>query len=158
MTEMRERERIPLAPGVRLDWRAPTALPTIETDEPKLRSVLDNLVNNAINFTVRGSITVSLDVLPGATGVQLAVDDTGPGISASDLPRILEPFHQGEPAPNGAHHGVGLGLAIVDRYVALPGGKLEVFSRVGIGTTFLVSLPLALNDTTSPVAPPLQAA
>jgi signal transduction histidine kinase len=158
MAEMRERERIPLAPGVRLDWRAPAGLPTIETDEPKLRSVLDNLVNNAIKFTVRGSITVSLEVLPAANGVQLTVGDTGPGIPSAEIPRILEPFHQGEPAPNGAHHGVGLGLAIVDRYVALLGGKLEVRSRVGVGTTFLVSLPLARHERASFATSPYRAA
>jgi signal transduction histidine kinase len=143
---------------VRLDWCTPPELPTIETDEPKLRSVLDNLVNNAIKFTVRGSITVSLEVPPVANGVELTVRDTGPGIPAADLARIFEPFHQGEPAPNGAHHGVGLGLAIVDRYVALLGGTVEVRSHVGVGTTFVVSLPLTPDRGALPATPPRQAA
>jgi len=150
MAEMHARERIPLARGVQLEWRMPASLPIIDTDEPKLRSILDNLVNNAIKFTARGSITVSLDVLPAARGLRLTVQDTGPGIPSSELPRIFEPFHQGEPAANGAHHGVGLGLAIVSRYVALLGGTLEVASEVGVGTTFVVSLPMTPADVQSP--------
>ena len=142
IADMYARERIPLAQGVQLDWRMPASLPTIETDEPKLRSIVDNLVNNAIKFTARGSITVSLDVLPAAGGVRLTVQDTGPGIPSSDLPRIFEPFRQGEPAANGAHHGVGLGLAIVSRYVSLLGGTLDVASEVGVGTRFSVLLPM----------------
>jgi signal transduction histidine kinase len=142
MAEMHGRERIPLAPGVRLNWRIPAALPMIETDEPKLRSIVDNLVNNAIKFTGQGAITVSMDLLPAATGIRLTVEDTGPGIPPSELPKIFQPFHQAARAGNGAHHGVGLGLAIVSRYVSLLGGRLDVLSEVGVGTTFMVSLPM----------------
>jgi signal transduction histidine kinase len=150
MAEMYSRERIPLAPGVCLYWRTPAMLPTIETDEPKLRSIVDNLVNNAIKFTARGSITVSVDVLPASTAVQLKVEDTGPGIPSTELPRVFEPFHQGAPAANGAHHGVGLGLAIVSRYVSLLGGRLDVLSEVGVGTTFTVSLPMMPCSASQP--------
>jgi signal transduction histidine kinase len=150
LAEMHGRERIPLAPGVRLHWLTPAVLPTIDTDEPKLRSIVDNLVNNAIKFTARGSITVSVDVVPASTAVQLTIQDTGPGIPSTELPKIFEPFHQGAPAANGAHHGVGLGLAIVSRYVALLGGTLDVLSEVGVGTRFTVSLPMTASPASRP--------
>jgi signal transduction histidine kinase len=157
ISDMRQRERIPLAPGVRLEWSVAAGLPTIDTDEPKLRIVLDNLVNNAIKFTVHGAVTVSLGVMGDGSHIQLAVDDTGPGIPPADLYRIFEPFHQGKVPSYGTHHGVGLGLTIVNRYVTLLGGRLEVTSVVGSGTTFTVTLPVASERCDADPPPPRQA-
>ena len=140
MAEQRDRDRIPLQDGVRIDWRIP-ALPTVRTDPAKLRIVLDNLVNNAIKFTSRGSITVEARHLAERDAIEIRVEDTGPGIAKADVTKIFEPFHQ---APNGrdsAHGGVGLGLAIVDRYVRLLGGTVAVESTLGVGTRFVIVLP-----------------
>ena len=139
LAEQRDRDRMPLHDGVDLVWRIPTALPTIRTDPGKLRIIVDNLVNNAIKFTVRGLITV--EVRSGTDLVELVVADTGPGIPQRELARIFEPFHQAGDGEQ-ARGGVGLGLAIVDRYVHLLGGAVRVASTPGLGTTFAVTLPV----------------
>jgi signal transduction histidine kinase len=141
MAEQRERDRIPLQDGVRMQWTVPATLPTLRTDPAKLRIVLDNLVNNAIKFTIRGAITVGARHLLERDAVEIQVEDTGPGIDKADIRKIFDPFHQ---APNGRdneHGGVGLGLAIVDRYVRLLGGKIAVESTLGVGTRFVITLP-----------------
>jgi signal transduction histidine kinase len=141
MAEQRDRDRMPLHDGVRCTWHIPAALPTIRTDAGKLRIVLDNLVNNAIKFTTRGTIEVEgrHDVARGA--IELCVSDTGPGIAKRELTRIFEPFHQATDKRSHEHGGVGLGLAIVDRYVRLLGGAIRVDSTPGVGTRFVVALP-----------------
>jgi signal transduction histidine kinase len=139
LAEQRDRDRLPLHDGVELAWRIPAPLPTLQTDPAKLRIVLDNLVNNAIKFTVRGAITI--DVRSDGHRVELVVADTGPGIPERDLGRIFEPFHQAGDGRQG-QGGVGLGLAIVDRYTQLLGGTVRVVSTLGLGTTFTVTLPL----------------
>jgi signal transduction histidine kinase len=138
---LRERERMPLAPGVVLQWEIPPRLPVIESDQPKLTVILDNLINNAIKFTAAGRIVVTVRDLPSRAQVEFRVEDTGPGIDEEHLPTIFEPFHQLDGSPERAYGGVGLGLAIVQRYVTLLGGELKVYSRVGRGTSFLVTLP-----------------
>ena len=141
LVEQRDRDRLPLQPGVECSWTIAPRVPTIRTDAAKLRIVLDNLVNNAIKFTSQGTIVVALRHLTDRDAVELCVEDTGPGIGRQDLTRIFEPFHQ---APNGKDHrlgGVGLGLAIVDRYVRLLGGTVAVESKPGRGTRFAVVLP-----------------
>jgi signal transduction histidine kinase len=140
LAALRGRERLAPAPGVELVWRIAPGLPVIETDASKLTAVLDNLINNAIKFTATGAITVSAREL-GGERVELSVADTGPGIDERHLERIFEPFHQVEGADRRAYGGVGLGLAIVQRYVALLGGEISVRSKVGVGTTFVVTLP-----------------
>jgi signal transduction histidine kinase len=134
---------MPTQDGVQMQWRVPAALPTVRTDQAKLRIVLDNLVNNAIKFTLRGVITVGARHLVEDDVVEFRVEDTGPGINKADVAKIFEPFHQ---APNGRdskHGGVGLGLTIVDRYVRLLGGRVAVESTPGVGTRFVVTLPCA---------------
>jgi signal transduction histidine kinase len=141
LTTLRQRERMPLAEGVELRWDVHAALPVIETDEAKLTVVLDNLINNAIKFTSSGSITVTARDLPHKALVEIRVDDTGPGIDEQHLPTIFEPFHQLDGSNERTYGGVGLGLAIVERYVALLGGEISVRSKVGNGTSFVVRLP-----------------
>jgi signal transduction histidine kinase len=140
MAEQRERDRIPLHDGVRLEWQV-SALPVVRTDPAKLRIVLDNLVNNAIKFTTRGAITVGAQYFPERDAIEFRVEDTGPGIPKADVTKIFDAFHQ---APNGrdrGYGGVGLGLAIVDRYVRLLGGRIAVESMLGVGTRFVFALP-----------------
>lgn len=100
-------------------------------------TVLRNLVQNAIKFTPAGG-AVTLRLRRRGARLMALVADTGPGISPSERARILEPFARiGTPAQDGTT-GLGLGLAIVDRLVALQGGLLTLRSRVGRGTVFRV--------------------
>jgi signal transduction histidine kinase len=143
---LRARERLTPAPGVGLVWRVPPGLPVIETDAAKLTVVLDNLINNAIKFTSSGSITVTVRDVPSRQRVEISVADTGPGIDERNLATIFEPFHQLESTGARAYGGVGLGLAIVQRYVLLLGGEVAVRSTLGTGTTFVVTLPYRPHD------------
>ena len=119
LAEQRDRDRMPVHEGVRVVWHVPPTLPTVRTDPAKLRIVLDNLVNNAIKFTSRGAITVGARQLVDRDAVEIVVEDTGPGIPKAELARIFEPFHQAAGGQDHPHGGVGLGLAIVERYVGL---------------------------------------
>jgi signal transduction histidine kinase len=146
------RERIPVPPGVALRWRIDPALPEIETDVAKLSIVLDNLVNNAIKFTREGTITVSARDVAGEQHIVLAVEDTGPGIPSEHLTAIFEPFHQVDGRAQRVD-GVGLGLAIVRDYVSLLGGEISVCSKLGVGTSFEVTLPYRPGKPTSVTRP-----
>jgi signal transduction histidine kinase len=140
-TQLQRRDRVPRAGNVRMEWDFPPDLPSIETDPTKLTSVLDNLINNAIKFTAAGSVTVRARNVPAERQVEFQVEDTGRGIDESELSRIFEPFYQVSGAVAHPVGGVGLGLAIVQRYLTLLGGSISVRSRVGEGATFTVRLP-----------------
>jgi signal transduction histidine kinase len=109
----------------------------LESDEPKLRQILVNLVTNAVKFTERGAVTLQARGVEG--GVEFRVLDTGVGIPADKLGIIFEPFRRVE--GTGSAGGTGLGLAIVARLTKLLGGRISVESEVGKGSRFTVFLP-----------------
>ncbi|MBW3534804.1 MAG: PAS domain S-box protein [Gemmatimonadetes bacterium] len=113
----------------------------VETDPNKLRQVLINLLSNAVKFTEAGSIEVRWSVDAG--WAEVAVEDTGIGIEASDLQRIFEPYWQVTGDRNRVREGTGLGLSVSRELVSLLGGRIDVESEVGVGTTFTVRLPLS---------------
>lgn len=128
-------------------------------DGDRLRQVLLNLVGNAIKFTSKGGVAVSVELGdPGeAAAVPLAirVRDTGVGIPESNLARIFDEFEQADIGPARRHEGAGLGLAISRRIVAAMNGEIDVRSRPGLGTTFTVRLGLPRHQTvTTPVPAP----
>ncbi|MDP4024293.1 ATP-binding protein [Methylobacterium sp. NEAU 140] len=111
-------------------------------DADRVRQILINLAGNAIKFTERGGVGVSL-ARSGTGEVVLAVSDTGPGIPEARLPILFEEFEQGDDSAARRHEGTGLGLAITRRLVLRMGGRIEAESRLGRGSTFRVVLPLA---------------
>ena len=117
-----------------------TDLPPLHTDRAKLRVVIKNLVSNAIKFTDSGS--VQLQVTARDNGIIFQVNDTGMGIAPEILPVVFEMFRQGDGSAERPHSGVGLGLYIVKRMLELLGGKVEVESQLGQGSTFRVWLPI----------------
>ncbi len=127
---------------LRILWNYPVYLPLLSTDDEKLRAILQNLVNNALKFTERGTITISARYVVDTETVEFKVCDTGPGIARDTLPVIFEMFKQADSSATRKHEGVGLGLYIVKKFVDLLGGQISVQSDLGSGTTFLVSLPL----------------
>ena len=120
-------------------------MPWVSVDPQRIRQILFNLLSNAYKYTDHGTITVRALWQDGT--LSLSVADTGKGISEEDIARILQPFVQ--LADRNHRDGTGLGLPICQRLAALMGGKLEIASKVGEGSTFTVTIP---NVKT--VAPP----
>jgi two-component system cell cycle sensor histidine kinase PleC len=126
---------------VTLDAHAIDGETVLHGDERKLRQVLLNLISNAVKFTPRGG-RVEIMSYPGLAGTWvIAVRDTGLGIAEADLERVFEPFVQADGNIDRASSGTGLGLPLSRRLVELHGGTLHLESKVGIGTTAIVTLP-----------------
>ncbi|MEL6335081.1 MAG: PAS-domain containing protein [Pseudomonadota bacterium] len=125
-------------------------LPMLIGDGVRLKQVVLNLLANALKFTAEGSVTAGLKaaVVGGRAELIIEVTDTGIGIAAEDQKRIFEPFSQIKSGAQPTVGGLGLGLSISDRLVSAMGGRIEVTSTSGIGSTFAVhlSLPLAEGD------------
>lgn len=117
----------------------------IISDRHRLHQILVNLVGNAIKFTEQGSISVHI-FLTGDDSWTLKVSDTGPGIPKEAQSYIFEPFRQVDGSATRHHAGSGLGLSIVQQLVSLLGGKITLSSEEGQGSTFIVTLPLVLEQ------------
>ncbi len=126
--------------GVALTVSLPARPVRIRHDPQRIGQVVTNLVGNALKFTPRGG-AVSVELQPIAEGARIEVRDTGVGIDASELPRVFDRFYRGSRANEARGSGSGLGLAIVKSIVDLHAGRITVDSRVGVGATFVVTLP-----------------
>jgi signal transduction histidine kinase len=122
----------------------PPDLPTGLGDDRRISQVLLNLVGNAIKFTDEGEVSVRVSASDGE--FQVAVADTGIGISQADQAEILNEFYQADSSSTRAHGGTGLGLAIAKRMVELHGGRLWIESALGEGSTFSFSLPIRVEQ------------
>lgn len=126
----------------------PSLAEPVTADVVKLEQILNNLVSNAVKFTEQGKVIVTAMRKPsidgnGADGVEIRVIDTGIGIDAQDQSRLFEPFVQAEQPDTRHYGGSGLGLSICRRLVELMRGEIRVVSEPGLGSCFIVSLPLA---------------
>ncbi len=135
--------------GVEVRCQIEQHMSPLNADEVRLRQILLNLLSNAIKFTPRGG-TVTISAGQVGTDCVIRVADTGIGISAKDLPRIVLPFAQVENAQTGKRRGTGLGLPLSKGLVEQHGGSLMVASEPGVGTTVTVRLPslAVLNQQT----------
>ncbi len=127
----------------------------IRTDRDRLRQVLVNLLGNAIKFTEAGHVRLEVAVMtPGE--VAFAVADTGIGLSSDKIGTVFGVFEQADDDPARRAAGTGLGLAICEQLATLMGGRIEVASTFGVGSTFTLSLPLDpdLEAPTPPVILP----
>jgi signal transduction histidine kinase/ActR/RegA family two-component response regulator len=136
--------------GLKLDVTLDENIPsTLVGDQLRIKQILLNLLSNAIKFTKQGNITVSakiLEQLDDFVLVQIAVRDSGIGISPEALEKIFKPFEQEDGSTTRNYGGTGLGLTISLRLAELMGGAITVESTQGIGSCFAVSLPLALDS------------
>jgi signal transduction histidine kinase len=143
LDEIRSGYDLPTNKEVTLHWEYGSGFPVIETDSDKLKHILQNLIDNAIKFTEKGSITVSVQHLAEPGVVEFKVTDTGVGIPKAMLPVIFEMFRQVDSSERRSFEGVGLGLYIVKQLTELIGGRVEVESEEGKGSTFIVAIPSA---------------
>ncbi|HEY9296227.1 MAG TPA: sensor histidine kinase, partial [Phormidium sp.] len=112
---------------------------SVGMDRMLLRQILNNLLSNAINYSPNNS-NIYFEVTSQDGEAILEIQDEGIGIPLADRSRLFEPFHRGTNVSN--INGTGLGLAIVKRCVDLHQGRIIVASKIGLGTTFKVVLPL----------------
>ena len=126
--------------GLYLRLLADEKLPLIQADSFRLEQMFVNLLDNALKYTEKGGVTIVLRAKESEVAVE--VQDTGIGISEEHLPRIFERFYTVDKARSRRLGGTGLGLSIVKHIVLLHGGKIQVKSELGLGTTFNVTLPV----------------
>lgn len=129
---------------ISLKMEIPEALPPLKSDETRVRQILRNLLGNAVKFTSEGGVTIS--ALEEGGDVVVSVSDTGIGIPDKDLPYIFDEFRQVDGTAARHFEGTGLGLAIARKSTFLLGGSLEVESKEGVGSTFMLRLPLNWKD------------
>jgi signal transduction histidine kinase len=113
---------------------------SIQTDGTKLRQMLVNLLSNGIKFTEKGEVHLGCEVNDGMLEVSIA--DTGVGIAAENIEYVFEPFWQAEQTATRKTGGTGLGLSVTRKLARLLGGDVTVASKMGAGTTFLLTLPV----------------
>jgi signal transduction histidine kinase len=124
------------------------ALPQGHGDERRLTQVLLNLVGNAIKFTDIGEVSIKGSSANGS--FQVAVRDTGPGISTTDQAKLFQEFQQADNSITKKKGGTGLGLAISRRIIELHGGRIWVESSPGQGSTFAFTLPVTVREQARP--------
>lgn len=125
---------------------------TVFGNEGQLVTAVANLVENAIAYS-SGQTTVSIEVGEADNAVTIAVHDQGIGIAAKDLDRIFERFYRADQARSRDTGGTGLGLAIVKHIAVNHGGRVDVESEVGVGSTFTIRLPARPPEAELPLPP-----
>ena len=113
----------------------------IKTDPTRLRQVLINLIGNAIKFTEKGSVVLTI-ILKSDALLTFSVRDTGIGMSVEQQEHLFKPFSQGDSSVTRTYGGSGLGLAISNRLTAMLGGDISMESELGVGSTFTVTIPI----------------
>jgi adenylate cyclase len=117
------------------------------TDRMRLHQILLNLLSNASRFTTSGNILLAVEkeTADGSDWIAFRVVDSGVGIGEEHIGRLFEEFGQADPSTSRQYGGTGLGLAISDRLCRLMGGRITVESKLGVGSTFVVRLPMSLT-------------
>jgi signal transduction histidine kinase len=137
-----ELEPIIRTAGLKVSIDIPGQLPRVSSDRQKLKQVLLNLMSNAVKFTPKGEVGISVRHDAKSGSVEIAVTDTGIGIADADQERIFEDFQQLDNSTTRVYSGTGLGLAICRRFARMLRGNISVSSRIGSGSTFTVTIPV----------------
>jgi two-component system, OmpR family, sensor kinase len=127
--------------GSKLRFQNEGTTPLLNLDARRIQQVLNNLISNALKFSVSGSI-VTVTLRCSASEVTIAVVDEGQGIAPDELDKLFKPYSRTRTRSTANEKSTGLGLAIVRRIVEAHGGQIRVESELGRGSTFSVSLPV----------------
>jgi signal transduction histidine kinase len=128
--------------GIELRWEVPREAVTMRSDATRVKELVSNLLQNAVKYTDRGSISVRISNAPVADSVMIEVQDTGMGISEQHLTSIFEPFMQvHKTSSENSRGGIGLGLSIVKKHLDQINGTISVESELGKGSLFRIVLP-----------------
>jgi PAS domain S-box-containing protein len=134
--------------GLKLELKLDSEIPLLLFgDQLRVRQILLNLLSNAIKFTANGTISISADILEkndNSVRVQLAISDSGIGISPEAIEKIFNPFEQEDGSTTRRYGGTGLGLTISRRLTEIMGGEITVESRQEVGSCFKVILPFTV--------------
>ncbi len=133
----------PLIGRSKLDVRSwiGKSVPMLRTDRAKVKQIIMNLISNALKFTPKGSVTVSVQLNKRRSEIWIAVADSGIGIADKDQETVFQDFRQVDNSPTRQYGGTGLGLAICRRLAHVLGGDIRLVSKVNHGSTFTLMLP-----------------
>ena len=129
------------ASGLKVEMDLNPEIPDIHGNADQINQIISNLMNNAINYTERGTISVRTYPVDDDQ-IALEIEDTGIGISEEDKPHVFERFYRGQRAGQSNIPGTGLGLAIIQELVSNHGGWIELTSSEGEGSRFIVYFPV----------------
>ena len=135
--------------GLDLNLKVNGEIPVVESNEQKLTQVFQNVIGNSIKFTNEGGVNIKVE-LTKEDQVSITVYDTGIGIPEKDLPHIFEEFRQVDGTTSRKYEGTGLGLAIAKKTIELLGGTITAKSQLGIGSTFIITLPVEAQHDSKP--------
>ena len=142
-----------MAIGLTLECLTP--IPALaRTDGARLRQVISNIVGNAVKFTERGTVRVTISAGPPVDGQRLltfSVIDTGPGIDDAAMATLFSPFNQADSGMSRRHGGTGLGLALSRKLAMMLGGDVTATSRKGEGSVFTIAIPVGLAASTTDI-------
>ncbi len=131
---------------VSLLFNIQSGITSIEADPARFKQILINLINNAIKFNhPGGEVRVNIFMKEGGQWIMGQVQDTGIGIPQDKLQNLFSKFYQVDTSPSRSNEGTGLGLALTKELIELHGGKIEVESQEGVGTTFTFRIPLPMQ-------------
>jgi signal transduction histidine kinase len=134
--------------GLELYWELSKDVTTVRSDSERLKEALSNLLQNAVKYTDKGSITVRIREQPATDSIVLEVADTGMGIPEHSLQTIFEPFIQvHKTSTENSRGGIGLGLSIVKKHLEQIKGTISVESELGKGSSFKIVLPKIYEHT-----------
>ena len=127
--------------GITLKYDEPDMLPFIVGDKNRIRQVFINIIDNAIKYSDKGGLVSVQAGMADNSHIVVDVSDTGCGISREDLAKVKTKFYKA----NYTRRGSGIGLAVADEIVTMHGGRLDILSEEGQGTTVRITLPIKVN-------------
>ena len=122
----------------------PDTIEDLTNDQTKLRQILFNMLSNAAKFTKKGTVTLAIS--KDKSDIKFAVRDTGIGMNEEQLGKVFEEFTQADTSTSKDYGGTGLGLPISKKMTEMMGGKMDVDSKEGEGTTFSITIPIVIQE------------